>query len=716
MLRGGAVGWLLSLLIWSLPGLGWGQSAPLSDHDQAELYMGAPHCGECHKDAFAVWEKTTHATGFKKMHGKDSAKAIAKKLDIRLIRQDSPCLKCHYTPVLNRGRLSAASGASCESCHGPGRDWVNIHNDYGGKGVEKETETADHRVKRIEQSRKAGMRRPSDLYATAERCFQCHLVPNERLVNVGGHSTGSGKFEFVKWSQGEIRHNFLQAMITKVSVNAERSSERKRVMYVVGRALDLEYTLRGVAAATERGVYLKAMERRFKSALREWGEINARIHLPEIEAIQSTAGKVPIDLNNRGNILKAADKIAEETKRFIDKHDGARFASLDPLILETDDSGETGESHPAVSAGSPELSRIEREEVPQPLGQSNAGKEPSGKTDPTLPAAKEPKKAESGTSPPQAHKVIGEIKTSIRPKSSHKTLGRDVCSRCHGPQNNWWQENRHSGTAEPFFDKKEKNLKIARLYGMHPNDIAKGSQLCMDCHGTIVSGKEKKEVEDGVSCESCHGASEGFLKPHEEGDKKLGEKRPGYVKGLNLGMADLRNQAVRAVTCSNCHYITEPRLLSAGHPSGEKFNYVKAMEKTKHWEHPPEPSDVLQKAYEEVIARRGGVPKVAPPAVEVASDAGESPVSGPPTPSGTAQQPPTRPSGGTTAPPVIQAGGGRPLFPTMEPIRPAQSPENQKEIQMPPFPEVNENATVEEILLVIKERLDLLYRELYQKP
>ncbi|MFQ5349271.1 MAG: cytochrome c family protein, partial [Thermoanaerobaculia bacterium] len=239
------------LVAASAVGAGAAQELPFLEHARVDprQVMTAEACGECHLSEHAVWKATPHATGFRTLHKKEQALTIAGKLGFRLIKRDSICFSCHYTPIVEREKIRVDSGVSCESCHGAGRDWIKVHNDYGD-GFDHRSEPAAHRRERIEASRRAGMRRPSDLYPVVANCYSCHTVPNEELVNVAGHTTGSSDFEFVEWSQGEIRHNFLQSTLAGSSpANAERPMGRKRVMYVVGRALDLEYSLRGVAEA-----------------------------------------------------------------------------------------------------------------------------------------------------------------------------------------------------------------------------------------------------------------------------------------------------------------------------------------------------------------------------------------------------------------------------------------------------------------------------------
>jgi hypothetical protein len=152
-----------------------------------EKIVGAQPCGECHQSELRTWKETRHNTGFKTMHRKESAEKIAGAMGFHLIKRESLCLKCHYTAQVERDQLKAISGVSCESCHGAASDWIKIHNNYGGKESTYENETSEHKAQRIAQSKEAGMRRPSELYEVAANCYQCHLVPHEKLVNVGGH-------------------------------------------------------------------------------------------------------------------------------------------------------------------------------------------------------------------------------------------------------------------------------------------------------------------------------------------------------------------------------------------------------------------------------------------------------------------------------------------------------------------------------------------------
>jgi hypothetical protein len=313
----------LSLLIvgFALP-----LSAELLDHTKV---AGPESCGECHSNEVEAWKKTPHSLTFNEMHRRPEAQAIADKLGIRRVRSESLCLQCHYTPMADdAGGTTVIAGVSCESCHGEAKEWINVHNDYGTFKT-KEAEPAEHRDERLAKSVAAGMLNPRNLYAVASNCFECHLVPQEKLVNVGGHPAGSPDFELVSWLHGEVRHNFLR---TGGKENADNTPERKRVMFVVGNILDLEHSLRGTSLATERGNYAVTLARRAASVRARLADIQSKAPTEEVGAIVEIAHGVKLSLNNGAELSAAADKIADLGRKFADAHDGAALAPIDELI------------------------------------------------------------------------------------------------------------------------------------------------------------------------------------------------------------------------------------------------------------------------------------------------------------------------------------------------------------------------------------------------
>ncbi len=205
----------------------------------------------------------------------------------------------------------------------------------------------------------------------------------------------------------------------------------------------------------------------------------------------------------------------------------------------------------------------------------------------------------------------------------------------------------------------------------------------MDCHGTVVSGKESREVADGVSCENCHGAGADYLKPHNDG--KNFKPNEAYAAGMNK----LQDYAVRAEKCTGCHYITEAKLIAAGHPTNANFDYASAIGRIKHWK---QADDVGQfkAAVSAAIGKRGPIPNVA--------------VVGGPI-GGGAQRP-----AGTEAATGRPTTGSRPNPLAPRPVTPnAPPPAEAKPIELPPFPEINDSTSLDQILSVLQKRLELLH-------
>lgn len=294
---------------------------------------GPDECAECHKTSVAVWKASNHATTFKTLPRSADAKKIAKAMGIRRIKSKSVCLTCHFTSALSKKKkkkVKPIAGITCESCHGAGAGWIDVHSDFGVKGKSMDEaaklETPEHKAERYKKSEAGGMIRPVHLYAVANNCYECHTVPDEKLVNVGGHTPGSD-FELVSWSQGEVRHNVWYS-----KTNKEASAERKRMMYVVGKALDLEHALRGLAKATADGKFATAMANRAKAALGALTKISSATGLAEVKTIVATAGAAQLKPNNAAELGKMAEKISTQARGLAEKYDGSGLAGIDAMI------------------------------------------------------------------------------------------------------------------------------------------------------------------------------------------------------------------------------------------------------------------------------------------------------------------------------------------------------------------------------------------------
>ncbi|HEX9942679.1 MAG TPA: multiheme c-type cytochrome [Thermoanaerobaculia bacterium] len=110
------------------------------------------------------------------------------------------------------------------------------------------------------------------------------------------------------------------------------------------------------------------------------------------------------------------------------------------------------------------------------------------------------------------------------------------------------------------------------------------SAVCLGCHAFNVPQErqaERLEIEDGISCEACHGPASGWIGGHSAEDWT-------HERSVTAGMTDLRDLAVRSRLCLSCHLGAPGRtvdhdLIAAGHPvlSFELDNYSEDM--PAHW-------------------------------------------------------------------------------------------------------------------------------------
>ena len=312
---------LIGLLIWESTRVGTVEATRgLIPHQLGDL-VGPDRCAECHESEQAVWLESRHQLGFKEMHRDPLAKAMAKKLGIRRIKSAAECLSCHYTPEERKGKIRAAHGVSCESCHGAGREWTPIHDDFGGAELTLLTESEEHRRERQERCEDLGMKLPSDVADLGRQCFDCHMVSEERIVNVGGHPTGN-EFELLTWTQGEVRHNF-----TGGKKNAEASIDRRRSLFVFGQLLLAEYALRDLHSSTEDGPYRTEAQNRLEQASGMITKLAEKLpELAEITRILESSGEEAASPSMKAKTLgQAIDALSG-------RRDTLDWSAIDPFL------------------------------------------------------------------------------------------------------------------------------------------------------------------------------------------------------------------------------------------------------------------------------------------------------------------------------------------------------------------------------------------------
>jgi hypothetical protein len=289
-------------------------------------------CGMCHLQESKAWMQSAHHMTYEERHWSRQAQAIVKRLGERSLKRNSECVLCHYTETSNylEGKTRAVLGVSCQRCHGPAMDWWGMHD----KGHRESS--FDDRAGDLEAR---GMRHSRTLYELYATCYQCHTVPRENLVNNGRHDPGTLTFELVEWAEGEVRHHNFR--LHNREGNELASLEHRRFLYVLGKMLDLEYGLRGLAFAGEEGRYIRAQQNRVRLAAESLEKL--ALDIPEVNAVTAIAGTLlggpdyaELPIEGRAEYVHCAGKIAGFARQFEKKRAGYRpqLAKVDPFLPE----------------------------------------------------------------------------------------------------------------------------------------------------------------------------------------------------------------------------------------------------------------------------------------------------------------------------------------------------------------------------------------------
>lgn len=191
-----------------------------------------------------------------------------------------------------------------------------------------------------------------------------------------------------------------------------------------------------------------------------------------------------------------------------------------------------------------------------------------------------------------------------------KFTGAGSCNqaKCHGHKTKvraneyttWVKAEIHSAGYSVLFE--EDSQKIAKDFGLKGKP--EKSQECTVCHALSIEDKpdlkgEKYDINEGVTCELCHGPAEQYLEPHAKpyepkgvaGDELWAKRGERHIESVKQGMWDAKNPRIRLETCVFCHYQINRKMVQAGHPALKfEMNY---FQKTMpvHWEETPDKGD-----------------------------------------------------------------------------------------------------------------------------
>jgi hypothetical protein len=174
--------------------------------------------------------------------------------------------------------------------------------------------------------------------------------------------------------------------------------------------------------------------------------------------------------------------------------------------------------------------------------------------------------------------------------------GSCAASNCHGSvapktvtrvwQNEysiWAAQDKHARAyamlSNPVSMRMAKILKLQT----NPNQADK----CLACHTLDVAPNlraQSFQMDEGVSCENCHGPAVGWLGPHTA-------RGWTHEQSLKLGMYDTRDLIARSEKCMTCHVGTPEKrvdheMIAAGHPdlTFELDTFSAVM--PRHWKFP----------------------------------------------------------------------------------------------------------------------------------
>jgi cytochrome c554/c'-like protein len=143
---------------------------------------------------------------------------------------------------------------------------------------------------------------------------------------------------------------------------------------------------------------------------------------------------------------------------------------------------------------------------------------------------------------------------SVQPKTTTRILQNEYTI--------WIAQDRHARAFSVLQNKVSE--RIGKILNIGPPSQA---PKCLVCHSLYVPREQQAqtfELNDGVSCENCHGPASGWLGPHTT-------KNWPHEKSVQLGMYDTRNLESRSAKCLTCHLGTAEKfvdheMIAAGHP------------------------------------------------------------------------------------------------------------------------------------------------------
>lgn len=178
------------------------------------------------------------------------------------------------------------------------------------------------------------------------------------------------------------------------------------------------------------------------------------------------------------------------------------------------------------------------------------------------------------------------LNSAIGDEAKHNFVGADKCKLCHkkeaaGAQFKIWSESKHANAFATLATDEAKA--VAKEMGI---EDPQKSGKCLQCHSTAYNhgetvaanidankaGEPLLTAEEGVSCESCHGAGADYKK------KKIMQDRDASIAAGMI--ADPKKECVKCHNDKNPTWDPEKYTLADGTKTG--FDFDQAYEQIKH--------------------------------------------------------------------------------------------------------------------------------------
>lgn len=155
--------------------------------------------------------------------------------------------------------------------------------------------------------------------------------------------------------------------------------------------------------------------------------------------------------------------------------------------------------------------------------------------------------------------------------AQNKFVGVKSCGTCHkkakvGQQLKIWQKSSHANAYKTLQTEEANKIALAKGFKTKAVDTPE----CLKCHTTGSSQdksmfKKKFKIENGIQCESCHGAGAKYKK------KKV---MKDHVKSVANGLTDYKDEASIEKQCRTCH--------NEESPTFKEFDFNKRWKEIAH--------------------------------------------------------------------------------------------------------------------------------------